>query len=49
MSCLTEHEVEDIDYGRVDWDESLDTEDDREAEERWFDEEEEEEDSVRYE
>lgn len=31
----------DVDYERVDWDESLDTEDDREAEERWFDEEEE--------
>jgi hypothetical protein len=25
----------------VDWDESLDTEDDREVEERWFDDEEE--------
>ncbi|KAF8640004.1 hypothetical protein AX17_001249 [Amanita inopinata Kibby_2008] len=31
----------DINYDRVDWDESLDSEDDREAEERWFDEEEE--------
>ncbi|KAF8631580.1 hypothetical protein AX15_002330 [Amanita polypyramis BW_CC] len=33
--------LEDVDYDRVDWDESLDTEDNREAEERWFDEEEE--------
>ncbi|PFH51274.1 hypothetical protein AMATHDRAFT_108160, partial [Amanita thiersii Skay4041] len=31
--------VQDIDYDLVDWDETLDTEDDREAEERWFDEE----------
>ncbi|KAK2466067.1 hypothetical protein APHAL10511_001709 [Amanita phalloides] len=33
--------LEDFDYDRIDWDESLDTDDDREAEERWFDEEEE--------
>ncbi|KAJ3975160.1 hypothetical protein EV361DRAFT_890243 [Lentinula raphanica] len=30
-----------IDYDRVDWDESLDTDNDREIEERWFDDEEE--------
>ncbi|KAF9045916.1 hypothetical protein BDZ89DRAFT_1058479 [Hymenopellis radicata] len=33
--------LEDIDYDEVDWDESLDMENDRDAEERWFDEEEE--------
>ncbi|KAK0468220.1 uncharacterized protein EV420DRAFT_1503399 [Desarmillaria tabescens] len=33
--------LEDINYDTVDWDESLDSENDREAEERWFDEEEE--------
>jgi len=27
-----------IDYNKVDWDESLDVDDDREAQERWFDE-----------
>ncbi|KAF8165541.1 hypothetical protein B0H34DRAFT_793916 [Crassisporium funariophilum] len=30
--------LDNIDYDRVDWDESFDTDDDREAEERWFDE-----------
>ncbi|KAJ7180285.1 hypothetical protein C8R43DRAFT_972496 [Mycena crocata] len=35
--------LEDIDYDKVDWDETLDGDADREAEERWFDEEEEEE------
>ncbi|KAJ7765051.1 hypothetical protein DFH07DRAFT_867196 [Mycena maculata] len=33
--------LEDIDYNKVDWDEKLDGDDDRETEERWFDEEEE--------
>ncbi|KAF7352634.1 DUF2052 domain-containing protein [Mycena venus] len=33
--------LENIDYDKVDWDENLDADDDREAEERWFDEEEE--------
>ncbi|KAJ7929955.1 hypothetical protein B0H13DRAFT_1962619 [Mycena leptocephala] len=33
--------LENIDYDRVDWDENLDGDGDREAEERWFDEEEE--------
>ncbi|KAJ7094606.1 hypothetical protein B0H15DRAFT_938214 [Mycena belliarum] len=33
--------LEDIDYDKVDWDESLDVDDDRETEERWFDEDEE--------
>ncbi|KAG7449093.1 uncharacterized protein BT62DRAFT_929082 [Guyanagaster necrorhizus] len=33
--------LENMDYDAVDWDESLDTENDREAEERWFDDEEE--------
>ncbi|KAK0498654.1 hypothetical protein EDD18DRAFT_1071894 [Armillaria luteobubalina] len=33
--------LENINYDAVDWDESLDTENDREAEERWFDDEEE--------
>jgi len=33
--------LEDIDYDKVDWDENLDADDDREVEERWFDEEEE--------
>jgi hypothetical protein len=28
-----------MDYDVVDWDDQLDSEDDREAEERWFDEE----------
>jgi hypothetical protein len=32
---------QDIDYDKVDWDESLDADDDREAEEKWFDDEEE--------
>ena len=41
MARPTEREHKGVDYERVDWDESLDTEDDREAEERWFDEEEE--------
>ncbi|KAJ7638935.1 hypothetical protein FB45DRAFT_827566 [Roridomyces roridus] len=31
-----------MDYGKIDWDEQLDSEDDREREERWFDEEEDE-------
>ncbi|PPQ77665.1 hypothetical protein CVT25_011100 [Psilocybe cyanescens] len=30
--------LDNIDYDNVDWDETLDREDDREAEERWFDE-----------
>ncbi|KAG6831391.1 hypothetical protein H0H92_010993 [Tricholoma furcatifolium] len=30
-----------FDYDKIDWDESLDAEDDREAEDRWFDDEEE--------
>ncbi|KAF6762095.1 hypothetical protein DFP72DRAFT_877969 [Ephemerocybe angulata] len=30
--------LDDIDYNKVDWDESLDIDDDREAEERWFEE-----------
>lgn len=29
---------QDIDYDKVDWDESLDVDDDREAQDRWFDE-----------
>ncbi|KAJ7129488.1 hypothetical protein C8R44DRAFT_776911 [Mycena epipterygia] len=33
--------LEDIDYDKIDWDEMLDGDGDREAEERWFDEEEE--------
>ncbi|KAK7061906.1 hypothetical protein R3P38DRAFT_2832230 [Favolaschia claudopus] len=33
--------LEDMDYDKVDWDENLDSDDDRDAEERWFDEEEE--------
>jgi hypothetical protein len=33
--------MQSIDYDIVDWDESLDDDDDRDAEERWFDEEEE--------
>ncbi|KAK0490887.1 hypothetical protein IW261DRAFT_1325463 [Armillaria novae-zelandiae] len=33
--------LQNINYDAVDWDESLDTENDREAEERWFDDEEE--------
>ncbi|KAJ7682616.1 hypothetical protein DFH06DRAFT_1161660 [Mycena polygramma] len=37
--------LEDIDYDKVDWDENLDADDDREAEERWFDEEDDEEDA----
>ncbi|KAL1694420.1 hypothetical protein GGG16DRAFT_122472 [Schizophyllum commune] len=32
-----------IDYDKVDWDESLDSDEDREAEERWFDEDDDEE------
>ncbi|KAJ7228497.1 hypothetical protein GGX14DRAFT_413435 [Mycena pura] len=32
--------LEDFDYDKVDWDETLDGDADREAEERWFDEEE---------
>ncbi|KAF9534705.1 hypothetical protein CPB83DRAFT_842796 [Crepidotus variabilis] len=32
--------LDDIDYDEVDWDESLDGEEDRDAEEKWFDEEE---------
>ncbi|KAJ6515702.1 hypothetical protein C8R45DRAFT_957378 [Mycena sanguinolenta] len=35
--------LEDIDFDKVDWDENLDGDGDREAEERWFDEEEEDE------
>ncbi|KAJ7498751.1 hypothetical protein FB451DRAFT_1202906 [Mycena latifolia] len=35
-------QLEEIDYDKVDWDETLDVDDDREAEERWFDEEDEE-------
>ncbi len=34
-------ESQNMDYDVVDWDESLDTENDKEAEERWFDDEEE--------
>ncbi|KAF8195694.1 hypothetical protein K438DRAFT_1826366 [Mycena galopus ATCC 62051] len=34
--------LEEIEYDKVDWDENLDIDGDREAEERWFDEEEEE-------
>jgi hypothetical protein len=30
-----------VDYDTVDWEDALDEEDDRDAEERWFDEEEE--------
>jgi hypothetical protein len=30
-----------MDYDAVDWDETLDEEDDRDTEERWFDEEDE--------
>lgn len=41
MAGPTEREHKDVDYERIDWDESLDTEDDKEVEERWFDEEEE--------
>ncbi|KAG6821568.1 hypothetical protein H0H93_000077 [Arthromyces matolae] len=33
--------LEPFDYDKVDWDESLDEEDDREVEERWFDEDDE--------
>ncbi|KII94882.1 hypothetical protein PLICRDRAFT_149156 [Plicaturopsis crispa FD-325 SS-3] len=33
--------LESVDYDAVDWDERLDSEDDRDAEERWFDEEDE--------
>ncbi|KAJ7490398.1 hypothetical protein B0H11DRAFT_2010401 [Mycena galericulata] len=33
--------LEDMEYNKVDWNETLDDDDDREAEERWFDEEEE--------
>ncbi|KAJ7240319.1 hypothetical protein B0H12DRAFT_1134877 [Mycena haematopus] len=33
--------LEDIEYDKVDWDENLDVDGDREAEERWFDEEDE--------
>ncbi|KAJ4478301.1 hypothetical protein J3R30DRAFT_3404373 [Lentinula aciculospora] len=32
--------LDNIDYDKVDWDESLDTDNDREAEERWFDDDE---------
>ena len=31
-----------VDYDSVDWNDQLDTEDDREAEQKWFDEEEDE-------
>ncbi|KAJ6598880.1 hypothetical protein DFH09DRAFT_1258075 [Mycena vulgaris] len=34
--------LEEIDYDTVDWDETLDVDDDREAEEKWFDDEDEE-------
>ncbi|GAV98991.1 hypothetical protein LENED_000415 [Lentinula edodes] len=33
--------LDNIDYDRVDWDESLDTDNDRDTEERWFDDEDE--------
>lgn len=33
--------LQNIDYDKVDWDERWDVDNDRDAEERWFDEEEE--------
>lgn len=36
---LTIWPMQSVDYDAVDWDDQLDSEDDREAEERWFDDE----------